>query len=247
MTQFSGIQRKLTTILAADAANFSGRMARDEVATIQALRKSRRVFKAAIAMRSGRIANTAGDGLIAEFPSVVEAVAAAVAIQRDLTSSKELLPFRIGLHLGDVIVEGDDLLGDGVNLAARLQEAAPEGGIFVSRQVVDQVKGRLDAEFRPLGPAIPKNFIEEIAIYAVLAKGIAAPSDLSAVAPRREVPTAYEDAYAKFSKSRFRAGIASAPLIFIDLVNGAGPGWPALGVVAIGFSLLMKWRKLPPK
>ena len=247
MTQTPNIQRKLTTILAADAANFSGRMARDEVGTIQALRRSRAIFEHSIRLRSGRIANTAGDGLIAEFPSVVEAVAAAISIQRALCAGKDLLPFRIGLHLGDVIVEGEDLLGDGVNLAAHLQEAAPEGGIFVSRQVVDQAKGRLDAEFRPLGPAVPKNFIEEVAIYAVLAEGIAAPSDLKAVAPRRDVPTEYEDAYAKFSRSRLRAGVASAPLVLIDLANGAGPGWPALGVAAIGFSVFMKWRKLPAK
>lgn len=121
MTQTPNIQRKLTTILAADAANFSGRMARDEVGTIQALRRSRAIFEHSIRLRSGRIANTAGDGLIAEFPSVVEAVAAAISIQRALCAGKDLLPFRMGLHLGDVIVEGEDLLGDGVNLAARLQ------------------------------------------------------------------------------------------------------------------------------
>ena len=247
MTQAFGIQRKLTTILAADAANFSGRMARDEVATVQALRKSRAIFEQNITSRSGRIANTAGDGLIAEFPSVVEAVAAAITIQRTLCASDNLLPFRIGLHLGDVIVEGSDLLGDGVNLAARLQETAPEGGIFVSRQVVDQVKGRLDADFRPLGPALPKNFTEEIAIFAVLADGISEPGDLNAVAPNRSVPSEYEDAHSKFSKSRWRAGLGSGALIVVDLLNGAGPSWPALGVIAIGVSLFIKWRRLPAK
>lgn len=247
MTQTAGIKRKLTTILAADAVNFSGRMARNEVETVQALRRSRTIFEHSIRLRGGRIASTAGDGLIAEFPSVVEAVAAAVSIQRALCAGKDLLPFRIGLHLGDVIVEGDDLLGDGVNLAARLQEAAPEGGIFVSRQVVDQAKGRLEAEFRPLGPSLPKNFTEEVAIYAVLAEGIAAPSDLAAVAPRCAVPTAHDDAREKFSRTKLRAGLAGIPLIFIDLVNGGGPSWPAVGVAAIGFSVFMKWRKLPPK
>lgn len=247
MTQAAAIQRKLTTILAADAVNFSGRMARNEVETIQALRKSRIIFDTTISMRGGRIANTAGDGLIAEFPSVVEAVAAAITIQRDLHDSNDVLPFRIGLHLGDVIVEGQDLLGDGVNLAARLQEAAPEGGIFVSRQVVDQVKGRLDAEFRPLGPSTPKNFIEEVAIYGVLADGVTAPNDLSAVAPNRKAPTVYEDVRAKFTRSRNRTGLASIPLIIIDLANGAGPSWPLLAVAAMAFPVFLKWRKLPPK
>jgi class 3 adenylate cyclase len=247
MTQSPAIKRKLTTILAADAANFSGRMAKDEVETIQALRRSRAVIDANITTRGGRIANTAGDGLIAEFPSVVEAVAAAVTIQRALCAAQNLLPFRIGLHLGDVIVEGDDLLGDGVNLAARLQTAAPEGGIFVSRQVVDQAKGRLDAEFRPLGPTVPKNFTEEVAVYAVLADGINGPSDLAAVVPNRTVLTLEQDAFAKFKRTKWRAGMGSGGLLFIDLVNGAGPGLPAFGIVAIGVVVFMKWRKLPPK
>lgn len=246
MTASANIKRKLTTILAADAANFSGRMAKDEVETVQALRKSRTIFEAAITLRGGRIANTAGDGLIAEFPSVVEAVAASINIQRELCSAKNLLPFRIGLHLGDVIIEGEDLLGDGVNLAARLQESAPEGGIFVSRQVVDQVKGRIEAEFRPLGPSILKNIVEEIQIYAVLADGIAAPTDLDLVAPRSDI-TPTQEAHQKFKKSKTRAGIACVPLIIIDLVNGAGPSWPAIGVAAIGISLFYKWRSLPPK
>jgi class 3 adenylate cyclase len=247
MTQSPAIKRKLTTILAADAANFSGRMAVDEVETVQALRKSRTIIDTSIMLRGGRIANTAGDGLIAEFPSVVEAVAAAISIQRELCAGENLLPFRIGLHLGDVIVEGDDLLGDGVNFAARLQEAAPEGGIFVSRQVVDQAKGRLDAEFRPLGPSLPKNFTEEVAIYAVLSDGIESPSDLAAVAPKRAVPTIEEDAHAKFKRTKWRAGFGTGGLVLIDMINGAGPSWPVIGIVAIGITVFSKWRKLPPK
>ena len=247
ITQAPNIQRKLTTILAADAANVLGRMAHDEVGTIQALRRSRVIFEHSIRLRGGRIANTAGEGLIAEFPSVVEAVATAISIQRALCAGKDLLLFRIGLHLGDVIVEDDDLLGDGVNLAARLQEAAPEGGIFVSREVVDQANGRLDAEFCALGPAMPENFIEEVAIYAVLADGITTPNDLIAAAPQRTVLTENGDPHAKFSRTKMRAGLATGPLVIIDLMNGAGPGWPTLGVVAIGFSVFMKWRKLPPK
>lgn len=184
MTEAPKITRKLTTILAADAANYSGRMAQDEVGTVQALRRSRAVIDRTITERGGRIANTSGDGLIAEFPSVVEAVAAAVTIQRDLYRKPELLPFRLGLHLGDVIVEGTDLLGDGVNRAARLQENAPEGGIFVSAQIVDHAKGRLDAEFRPLGPAALKHLGEEVAIYGVVADGIAPPDHLERVVPQ---------------------------------------------------------------
>ncbi|ASM71225.1 MULTISPECIES: adenylate/guanylate cyclase domain-containing protein [Roseobacteraceae] len=247
MSQLPDIKRKLTTILSADAANYSGRMARNEVDTVQALRRARRVIDAAIFTRGGRIANTSGDGLIAEFSSVVEGVAAAVTIQRELNVMPDALPFRIGVHLGDVIIEGDDLLGDGVNLAARLQENAVVGGILVSRQVVDHARGRLDVEFRPLGPATPKNLIEEIALYAVLADGVAAPGDLASVAPRVDLQPPHhtsQDPVAAFRKSCRRAALAAGVLVIIDIFNGAGPGWPALVITAIGVSLLLKWRNL---
>ncbi|MCR8827405.1 adenylate/guanylate cyclase domain-containing protein [Pseudosulfitobacter koreensis] len=247
MSQLPDIKRKLTTILSADAANYSGRMAHNEVDTVQALRRARRVIDAAILTRGGRIANTSGDGLIAELPSVVEGVAAAVTIQRELNATKDALPFRIGLHLGDVIVEGNDLLGDGVNLAARLQENACVGGILVSRQVVDHARGRLDADFRPLGPSTPKNLASEVELFGVLAEGVNAPNDLVAVAPRvdRDAPARpNKDARSRFRKSCQRAGLATTVLVIIDLTNGAGLGWPALAVAAIGVSLAFKWRNL---
>ncbi len=247
MSQLPDIKRKLTTILSADAANYSGRMARNEVDTVQALRRARRVIDAAIITRGGRIANTSGDGLIAEFPSVVEGVAAAVTIQRELNSIPDALPFRIGVHLGDVIVEGDDLLGDGVNLAARLQENANIGGIFVSRQVVDHARGRLEADFRPLGPATPKNLLDEVELFAVLSDGVKAPDDLARVSPRIDRPRSSRtdgDARTRFRRSCQRAGLATAVLVVIDISNGAGPGWPALVVAGIGVSLVFKWRNL---
>ena len=123
------IERKLTAILAADAANYSGRMHHDEEGTVRALRASRAVIDASIDACQGRIANTSGDGLIADFPSVVGAVRCAIDMQRTLNARSDLLPFRLGVHLDEVIVEGRDILGDGVNLAARLQEMAEEGGV----------------------------------------------------------------------------------------------------------------------
>lgn len=274
MTQAPLITRKLTTILAADAANYSGKMALDEVATVQALRRSRAVIDRTITMRGGRIANTAGDGLIAEFPSVIEAVAAAVMIQRDLNNNPDYLPFRIGLHLGDVIVEGSDLLGDGVNRAARLQQHAPEGGIFATAQVVDHAQGRLEAEFRPLGPTRLKHLGDDVAVFGVIADGVNAPDDLARVAPR--VPRASSEtedidlrariigagtpapapdqapheaptdpAREKFRKTARGYGFASAGLIFADLMAGPGPGWPLLGVAIFAGVLYRKWRALP--
>ena len=134
----TAIQRKLTTVLAADAAGYSRRMETDEIGTLTELRASRSVFVKLIERHNGRVANTAGDGLIAEFPSVVEAVQCALEVQRELADMPHehaQLRYRIGIHLGDVIVDGDDLLGEGVNLAARLESMAEPGGILISQQV----------------------------------------------------------------------------------------------------------------
>ncbi|WP_299726366.1 adenylate/guanylate cyclase domain-containing protein [uncultured Tateyamaria sp.] len=185
MSQPRPIDRKLTTILAADAANYSGRMNRDEEGTVQALRAARSVIDTAITEAGGRIANTSGDGLIAEFPSVVRAVRCATDIQVTLNAGDGLLPFRIGVHLGDVIIEGADLLGDGVNIAARLQEMAEIGGILISQHVYDHAHGKLGSvELRPLGPATPKHLAEEIGVYAVVADGVSAPRLLDNLGPK---------------------------------------------------------------
>jgi adenylate cyclase len=165
------VQRKLTTILAADAAGYSRAMDADEVRALGDLRSARGVFAKLIERHHGRIANTAGDGLIAEFPSVVEAVQCAVEVQSELDGSTPLpesaLRFRIGVHLGDVIVDGDDLLGEGVNLAARLQTMADPGGVLISRQVYDQVYKKLSVGFEYLGERRPRNFTEDVAVYRV--------------------------------------------------------------------------------
>ncbi|MCA8933079.1 MAG: adenylate/guanylate cyclase domain-containing protein, partial [Rhodospirillaceae bacterium] len=167
----STVKRKLTTILAADAFGYSHAMDVDEMGTLEALRAARTVFSQSIARHEGRIANTAGDGLIAEFPSVVEAVTCAIEVQRELLTgagpSGKGLRFRIGIHLGDVIVEGEDLLGEGVNLAARLQSMAEPGGILVSQQVYDQVHNKLGVAFTYLGERRPKNYEEFIPVYSI--------------------------------------------------------------------------------
>jgi adenylate cyclase len=167
----SKVQRKLTTILAADAEGYSRVMEADEVRALGALQAARNVFSKFIERHDGRIANTAGDGLIAEFPSVVEAVQCAIEVQHELGSRKDdpggTLHFRIGIHLGDVMVDGDDLLGEGVNLAARLQTMAEPGGVLISQQVYDQVHAKLSVGFDYLGEKRPKNFSEDVAVYRV--------------------------------------------------------------------------------
>lgn len=165
------VKRKLTTILAADAVGYSRAMDTDEVLALSALHAARRVFEKFIERHEGRIVNTAGDGLIAEFASVVEAVQCAIEVQQELNASNnkrnDALRFRIGIHLGDVMIDGSDLLGEGVNLASRLESMAEPGGVLISRQVYDQVQHKLAIGFEYLGEKRPKNFVEDVAVYQI--------------------------------------------------------------------------------
>jgi adenylate cyclase len=229
----SQVQRKLTTILAADAASYSGAMEADEVGTLAALRAARGVFSQFIERHHGRIANTAGDGLIAEFPSVVEAVQCAIEVQRELsTDTNNGLKFRIGVHLGDVMVDGEDLLGEGVNLAARLQSMADPGGILISQQVYDQVQKKLSVGFHYLGERQPKNFAESVPVYSVGGgeSGAAkAPSPRNAARPAKQ----NADKKARFIKSAGRLGVIWLALLALNVMTGPPywVQWPAIGIV----------------
>src|SRR5215212_9259560 len=144
-------QRKLAAVVAADVVGYSRLMGKDEGGTLAALKAVRQeVVDPAIASHGGRIVKTTGDGLLLEFPSVVNAVRCAVEVQTAMTDRSADIPedrritFRIGVNLGDIIVEGDDIFGDGVNIAARVQEIATPGGICISSRVHDDVRDRLD-------------------------------------------------------------------------------------------------------
>jgi class 3 adenylate cyclase len=132
-------------------------MGLDEAGTARILREHRAVTDALVTKHSGRIVKTTGDGLLLEFPSVVDAVECAVAVQTVMAEHNEGVPqdrrmlFRIGINLGDVLIEGDDILGDGVNVAARLEGIAEPGGICISSSAYDQVRGKVDVEFSDLG------------------------------------------------------------------------------------------------
>jgi len=225
------VQRKLTTILAADADGYSRVMEADEVGTLAALRAARAVFSRFIERHHGRIANTAGDGLIAEFPSVVEAVQCAIEVQRELAAdSGSDLRFRIGVHLGDVLVDGDDLLGEGVNLAARLQSMAEPGGILISQQVYDQVQKKLSVGFEYLGEKRPKNFEESVGVYSVApAGGGDARGARSARAPETK-PGARS--WPRLRVEAMRLGVILIMLLVIDVATGTPfwVQWPALGI-----------------
>lgn len=229
----SSVQRKLTTILAADADGYSRVMEADEVGTLSALRAARSVFTRFIERHHGRIANTAGDGLIAEFPSVVEAVQCAIEVQRELAADGQNgLRFRIGVHLGDVLVDGDDLLGEGVNLAARLQSMAEPGGILISQQVYDQVQKKLTVGFEYLGEKRPKNFEESVAVYSVAPAG---EGDAQSRATRHaRTPAKSGPSWAKWRVQAMQFGVVLAILLTVDVMTGSPfwVQWPALGMGA---------------
>ncbi len=164
--------RRLAAIVAADVAGYSRLVGQDEEGTLRALRAHRREFiDALIEEHNGRIANTAGDSLLLEFPSAVEALRCAVELQEGMNRrNSDIEPdrrirFRIGINIGDVIAEGDDLLGDGVNVAARLENIADPGGIFVSRGVREQVEGRVDQVFDDLGHRKLKNISHTVHVF----------------------------------------------------------------------------------
>jgi class 3 adenylate cyclase len=165
--------RKLATILSADVAEFSRLMAEDEEQTLLTFRSHARVFEQLVAMHRGRIFNTAGDAILAEFASAVEAVRCATEIQAALQTRNSQLPasrqvrFRIGVNLGDVMVQGTDLLGDGVNVAARLQTAAQPGGICLSGSVYDQIRNKLSLSFKSLGEKTFKNIPQPVRTFSI--------------------------------------------------------------------------------
>jgi TolB-like protein len=148
-------------------------MGLDEVGTARTLREHRAVTDALVAKHGGRLVKTTGDGVLFEFPSVVDAVECAVAVQAVMDQRNEGVPvdrrmlFRIGINLGDVLIERNDILGDGVNIAARLEGIAEPGGICISSSAYDQVRGKVSVEFTDLGEQTLKNIARPIRAYAV--------------------------------------------------------------------------------
>jgi TolB-like protein/class 3 adenylate cyclase/Tfp pilus assembly protein PilF len=165
--------RKLAAILAADVVGYSRMMGEDEAGTASLVRERREAALPIIATHGGRLFKTMGDGMFVEFPSVVAAVECALAMQRQMATSNEgaleakRVLYRIGVHLGDVLVEGEDILGDGVNIASRLESVAEPGGVSVSGAAQEHVRGRIDAEFIDLGEKTLKNIARPVRVYAV--------------------------------------------------------------------------------
>jgi len=167
------LERRLATILCADVAGYSKMVAENEERTVRVFRGHREIFESLVNLHRGRIFNTAGDALLAEFNSAVEAVRCATEIQAALqTRNEHLAPqekmqFRMGINLGDVIIQGGDLLGDGVNVAARIQTATAPGGICISGSVYDQIQNKLSLNFTPLGKQTYKNIPKPVLTYTI--------------------------------------------------------------------------------
>ena len=168
------VGRRLAAIIAADVAGYSRLMGLDEVGTARTLREHRKVTDALVAKHGGRLVKTTGDGVLLEFPSVVDAVECAVAVQAVMAERNQGVPedrrmlFRFGINLGDVLIEGEDILGDGVNVAARLEGIAEPGGICVSSSAYEQVRGKVPVDFADLGEQSLKNIARPIRAYALI-------------------------------------------------------------------------------
>src|SRR5712672_844067 len=172
--------RRLTAILAADVAGYSRLMGADEEGTHERLKAVRReLIDPKIKEHQGRIVKTTGDGLLAEFASVVDAMRCAAEVQRGMidrepeATDEQKIRFRIGVNLGDIIADGDDIFGDGVNVAARLEALAEPGGICISRMVLDQIRDKLAYPLDDMGEQSVKNIARPMRVYAMSAAAVA--------------------------------------------------------------------------
>jgi len=168
------VERKLTAILSTDVVGFSRLMGQDDVRTAQALDVSRNLIRTQVVQHGGRVVDAVGDNLLADFPSALDAVRCAVSVQPALASgstpdsSDHRLLWRMGVHVGDVLIRGQEIAGDGVNIAARLEALAPPGGICISGTVYDQVEGKLALGYAFLGERSMKNIAKPVRVYRVL-------------------------------------------------------------------------------
>lgn len=178
------VERRLAAVLAADVAGYSRLMGADELGTLEALRSHRRdVVDPAIASHKGRIVKTTGDGMLVEFASAVDAVTCAMAVQEKMAernaTSRPPITFRIGINIGDIIIDGDDIFGDGVNVAARVENECEPGGVCLSGSAFEQVRGKTAFTFDDLGERSLKNIDRPVRLYAARTAGSAAAANIS--------------------------------------------------------------------
>jgi adenylate cyclase len=249
MPEEQRVDRRLAAILAADVA---GLMGLDEVGTLRAVKALRKeLVDPAVAEHRGRVVKLTGDGILIEFASAVDALSCAVAVQRAMAARNTDIPedrrieYRVGINVGDIIVDGDDIYGDGVNIAARLEGIAAAGGICISQEVWKQVKGKVDVAVQDIGEQRLKNIAEPVQIYSVSVKGNMSFGD----GAQGKTPSASSSNVS--GTYRHGAGIAGAVAVFIAIVIGAvwfvtrpGPPQPSqataphLSIVVLPFTNL---------
>jgi len=247
------LRRKLTTIFCADVQGYSALVNRDEVGTVTRLKQYRAVMVAEIERHHGRVINTWGDGLLAEFGSPVEAVFGAVETQRRVAALNAVEPalppmqFRIGINLGDVMIDGDDIYGEGVNIAARLESLADPGGICVSGTVFEQVRKRLDIGFSFLGPREIKNIAEPVPAYRVLIDQptgtAAAPAPAPEPAPAADTAALQNPAAAlqAWRRLAWRFGVIVVFLIAVNLLTSTRSLWFVWPMLGMGLLLALRF------
>jgi adenylate cyclase len=188
--------RRLAAILAADVAGYSRLIGADESATLQAFKTIRaELFEPAIAMHSGRLVKTTGDGFLVEFSSVIDALNCAVEVQAHMAERNSMLPadkriqFRIGINVGDIVIEDHDIFGDGVNVAARLEALAEPGGICVSARVQEDAAGKVDLAFEDLGEQVLKNILRPVRAYRIATDAVSAAAQAMPALPLPDKPS----------------------------------------------------------
>lgn len=212
------MQRRLAAVLAADVVGYSRLMGADEVGTLTSLKSHRReLVNPAITEYRGRIVKTTGDGMLLEFASVVDAVAFAVNVQRGMLKRNAAIPddkrivFRIGINVGDIIIDGDDIFGDGVNIAARLEALCEPGGVCISRAANEQIRDKLSLSFADLGEQAVKNIARAVGVYGLAATDIMSLPDGAALGtPEPARPAAAEEQSIHFCQTHDGVQLAYA-------------------------------------
>jgi class 3 adenylate cyclase len=256
------VKRKLAAIMSADVKEYSRLMREDEAATVRTLTEFRGLMATLIKQHHGRVVDSPGDNILAEFASVVDAVQGAVAVQRELRTRNAEIPdnrkmlFRIGINLGDVIVEQDRIYGDGVNIAARLEGLADPGGICISRTAFDQIEDKLPLGYEYLGEKTLKNIDKPVRAYRVLLEPhegtwrVRKEKEADRQERHFKIEGASEDRHARRrakEKRWFRRHLKMyigviGFLFIINMLTYSGTlwfYWPALGW---GFFLFLQWR-----
>jgi TolB-like protein/class 3 adenylate cyclase len=228
------VARRLAAILAADIVGYSRLMGEDEAGTARAVREHREAARPIVADHGGRIVKTTGDGLLLEFPSVVAAVECAIAIQTlmvernaDTPEDKRIL-YRIGVNLGDVLIEGDDILGDGVNIAARLEGLCQPGGVLISGTAHDHVRGKIDVHVVDLGDKDLKNVVRPVRVYGLNTGSEILPPEPSPFEPGRRGPPRFSIVVLPFAnigggpeQEHFADGVTESLTTDLSRIRGA--------------------------